>query len=135
MRPLICLPAEEIVQQDSSPVGLFFITEGSVDVVDGGEIVATLRDGDFFGEGSMLENGPRNCASIIAKDYVNLMVLYQADFRQLAAEHPQIAAVIDEIKGEQERQLLNLEGTAIPGDRGGFLRSERAHAGFGARPP
>ncbi|KAG8457175.1 hypothetical protein KFE25_004392 [Diacronema lutheri] len=108
MKPLICLPGEEIVSTGDG-VGLFFITEGTVSVVRHGEYgssdakVGELHDGDFFGERSLLGEGEPTNESIIAQSFVSLMVLYATEFRRLREAHPEIASAMAKLRAEQQR--------------------------------
>ena len=54
-----------IARQGEIGTGLFIVADGAVRVVRDGEIIAHLGPGEFFGELSVLDGGPRN-ASVIA---------------------------------------------------------------------
>lgn len=110
MQPLICLPGEEVIQQDTAGVGLFFITEGSVHVMQNGIVHATLHEGDFFGERSLLRN-TRSNASVVALGYVNLMVLYRREFNTLVHMHPEIALQMTKIQQEHDELVGHIRST------------------------
>ena len=59
---------------------MYFIAAGEVQVILRGGPV-TLKDGDFFGEGGLLERRPRN-ADVISAGYSHLLVLYRKDFNR-----------------------------------------------------
>ena len=53
-------PCSTIVQEGAREDRFSLIIHGDVDVEVGGEVVATLREGDHFGEVAMLYSRPRN---------------------------------------------------------------------------
>ena len=58
---------------------------------DGREVILSiLRDGDFFGEMSLIDDQPRS-AHVIATEDSNLLVLRRDDFRRSIEESPRIA--------------------------------------------
>jgi CRP/FNR family cyclic AMP-dependent transcriptional regulator len=80
-----------IVAQGTTSEQLFVILDGSVRVVRGGRTVARMSAGDFFGEISLLDGGPRT-ASIVADGPVRCLVLLRKEFREILAEMPLVAA-------------------------------------------
>ena len=75
---------------------MYFICRGKVEVLDEqGKVLATLHDGDYFGEISLLLSQPRT-ASIRAANACDLFVLDKADFKRVLDQHPQIAASLRE---------------------------------------
>ena len=89
-------PAELIVRQGEEGAEMFLIADGSVDVeIEGNpQPVASLEEGDFFGEASLLTRSPRN-ASCRARVFTNCLVLTRAHLEELAASHP---SVMDSIR-------------------------------------
>jgi len=87
--------------------GYFFvIVSGSVRIERGGQTVNTLRDGDFLGEISLLDGGPRT-ATAVAESPSKLLVMTYPRFQQLLETAPEVrAAVMDEVG----RRLRSLEG-------------------------
>lgn len=71
-------PGQTIVREGDVGRSLFVIRSGEVEVVkatvDGPVVVATLRDGDHFGEAAVFRNARRN-ASVVARTAVELLVL------------------------------------------------------------
>ncbi len=91
-----------IVNQDDPGDTLYIVISGHVKVSllneDGKEIVLSLmKEGDFFGELSLLDDEPRS-ASIIAIEDAVLFLVTRRQFYQLIASHPVILKkVIKEI--------------------------------------
>jgi CRP-like cAMP-binding protein len=67
----------------------FALVTGTVKVTKNGRRVATLRDGDFFGEIALVTDTPRS-STVTAETPVRLLVLTKRDFQRLLREQPQI---------------------------------------------
>ena len=84
-----------IVKQGDPADGLYLILEGEVRVrlLSGGKetIVATLEAGDFFGELSLFDQGPRS-ADVIANTDSVLFKLPAGEFQKMVAAEPELAA-------------------------------------------
>lgn len=85
----------EIVKQGDPGDSMYFVLEGEVRVrflVAGREtILATLPAGEFFGEISLFDHGPRS-ADVVANTNATLLKISAAAFQKLAAERPDLAA-------------------------------------------
>lgn len=68
----------------------FVIIDGEAVVTRRGRRVATSGRGDFFGEISLLESGPR-MATVTAKTPLRFFVLTGHDFRHLLDRNPKVA--------------------------------------------
>jgi glucose-6-phosphate 1-dehydrogenase len=76
---------------------MYFICRGQVEVIGAdGTIVATLGEGEYFGELSLLSSKPR-AATIRAAVPCNLFVLSKPDFNRVVHDHPQFAATLKEL--------------------------------------
>jgi CRP/FNR family cyclic AMP-dependent transcriptional regulator len=105
----------EWLQVSSVPVGhqlaregafaheFFVIEDGEAAVLQGGEHIATLGPGDFFGEIGLLET-ERRTASVVATTPMDVIVMFQPEFEQLQAEMPTVA---DHIRSEIRSRLDN----------------------------
>ena len=74
------------------------IEEGEADVIRGGEHIATLGPGDFFGEIAVLEKSLRT-ASVVAKTPMRLVTLSHWDLKRVGNAIEQIRATLEERKG------------------------------------
>jgi CRP-like cAMP-binding protein len=84
---------ETIVEADQ-PGGTFFvIVQGEVRVVHGERTIARAGPGEFFGEISLLDGGPRT-ASVIADTPVLAIRLFKASFDKVVREEPGVAGKI-----------------------------------------
>jgi CRP-like cAMP-binding protein len=59
-------------------------------VVQDGDKIATLGPGDFFGEIGLLET-ERRTASVVAASDMQLIVMFQREFKQMEREMPNVA--------------------------------------------
>lgn len=73
-------PNEVIFYQEESGVGMYIIESGTVTVTfePTDQVLAELRDGEFFGEMALLTESPRS-ATARAKTYCTLLFFSQAD--------------------------------------------------------
>src|SRR5258708_5169543 len=99
LRPVVALPSERIIAQGGPPDAMYFIAAGEVQVILRGGPV-TLKDGDFFGEGGLLERRPRN-ADVISTGYSHLMVLFRKDFNELLDRRPEVRAEIEAVAAKR----------------------------------
>jgi CRP/FNR family transcriptional regulator, cyclic AMP receptor protein len=68
----------------------FVIEEGSAEVTKNGERIAELGPGEFFGEIGLLET-ERRTASVVATTPMQLIVMFQREFKQMEREMPGVA--------------------------------------------
>ncbi len=102
-----------VVQEGEAGEALYIIIEGSVKISqfssDGREIVLSLLGpGAFFGEMSLLDQGPRS-ATVMTMEDTSLARIRRADFMRLLSQQPSIAMkVLAEVASRLRRtsQLL-----------------------------
>jgi CRP/FNR family cyclic AMP-dependent transcriptional regulator len=84
---------ETIIEADE-PGGTFFvIVEGEVKVMRGNRVIARAGPGEFFGEISLLDGGPRT-ASVVADSPVIAIRLFKSSFDKLVTQEPKVATKI-----------------------------------------
>ena len=98
LRPLIMTPGDAIIRRGEIGEEMFFINRGKIEVLgpDEHEVVATLSDGDFFGELALLSSRPRN-ATIRAVDYCELYSLGKKTFDRVLEAFPEFRVHISEV--------------------------------------
>jgi len=105
LHPLIVQGGDAIVTQGEEARGMFFVSEGELEV-EVGEHREKLRT-DFFGEIALLEGGVRS-ATIRALTRSRLLVLDQRHFDELLSTDPRIdqavRAIAQERKAADERR-------------------------------
>ena len=98
-------PGKAVVEEGATGLGFHLILEGEAAVTVGGRKRATLRAGDYFGEMSLLDGGPRS-ATVRAETSVRTLGLTSWAFLPLIEEHPTMAR---KLLVEVSKRLRNLE--------------------------
>jgi CRP-like cAMP-binding protein len=93
-----------IVRQGEVGTGFFVIAKGSARVVRDGETIATLGAGDFFGELSVLDGGPR-IAQVIAAEPTVCLGLASWDLEAVIRDEPTVAMAILRTLATRLREL------------------------------
>jgi CRP/FNR family cyclic AMP-dependent transcriptional regulator len=90
--------------------GYFFvIVSGTVRIERGGQVINTMRDGDFLGEIALLDGGPRT-ATAVAETACRLLVMTYQRFQQLLDTAPEVRTAVMEEVGQRLR-LLDTDST------------------------
>lgn len=84
----------QLVGEGASGYSFFILVDGTATVTAGGNEVAQLGPGDFFGEMAILGDGRRQ-ATVTTSSPAKVLVLFGTEFRQLEQDHPQIAEQIE----------------------------------------
>jgi CRP-like cAMP-binding protein len=82
-----------LVGEGAPGYSLFVLQNGSASVTSGGETLATLGPGDFFGEIALLGEGVRT-ATVTASSPVTLVVMFGSDFRVFERDFPGASAAM-----------------------------------------
>ncbi len=80
----------KIVSEGDTGVGFYLIISGGAEVRKGGERLAKLGKGSFFGEMSLLDEAPRS-ADVIATDDTRCLILSPWAMKGLIAAYPEVA--------------------------------------------
>lgn len=84
---------EEIVES-GHPGGTFYvILEGEARVVRGGKAIGRVEPGEFFGEISLLDGGPRS-ATVVAATPVTAIRIFKRSFDRVVTQEPAVASKI-----------------------------------------
>ncbi len=112
---------EVIVKEGERSDGMYVILSGEVEVSKGPQRLAFLKEGDVFGEMSMLAKEPAT-ATVAASKRTSLLRLPRADFDTLILSHPQILVLVSELTEDRRRQTeAVLGGAAAAGEQGLLL--------------
>ena len=100
------MPGDLIVRRGDLGSSMFFISKGSVRIVDSdqGDDLAVLRAGSFFGETSLLREQPRN-ATVVASEYSNIYSLDKKRFDELLNRFPTFKKIIETTSDTREKEL------------------------------
>jgi len=83
----------KVVREGEDGDSLYVLVEGQADVVRGDQTVDRLLPGDFFGEISLLDGGPRT-ATIVADTPITVLAIRRGPFNRMLTQEPEIAAKI-----------------------------------------
>jgi CRP-like cAMP-binding protein len=86
-------PDEVIVNEGDSGVGFHLILSGRARVLAGKKSLANLGPGDFFGELSLIDRGPRT-ATVVAQTKLKTLSLISWEFLPLLDRNPAMARKI-----------------------------------------
>ena len=106
------LPAGEHLFWIGDPGDEFFVVRSGAVLItypdgDGREVtLAGLRPGDFFGEISLLDGGPRS-ATARARDDSTLLCLSREAFYAFITQHPSAAIDIIKVLGKRQRESVD----------------------------
>ena len=81
---------KHLVDEGDFSYELMAIEDGQAEVLRGGEQIAELGPGDFFGEAGLVEKDRRN-ATVVAKTPMKLITLTSWDVRRLEKQIPEAA--------------------------------------------
>jgi CRP-like cAMP-binding protein len=95
-----------VVKEGAAGSVFFVILDGRVKVVRKGRTVARLKNGDFFGEMSLLDDQPR-LASVITEEPSRFLTLSAKEFRAALDREPALAKRILQVIAARLRELEN----------------------------
>jgi CRP-like cAMP-binding protein len=91
---LVSFRERETIVEAGQPGGTFYvILRGAAKVVRSGRTLARLEPGDFFGEISLLDGGPRT-ATVVAETPLAAIRVFKRSFDKVVSEEPTVAAKI-----------------------------------------
>ena len=112
---------DTIISEGDEGDTAFFIVAGSVDVIIGqgaeARSVGTLKEGEVFGEMSLIEPGPRSATVRAATDVECLATSYE-EFIAAIEDHPERAVAFMKTLVRRLRQMNELMEGAGPDGRG-----------------
>jgi len=98
-------PGEKVIVEGKSSDGLYVVLHGSVQVSAKQTEVALLKEGEIFGEMSLLTREPA-AATITSPGNSILLRLAREKFQELVVTHPQILALVSELS-EKRRSAID----------------------------
>jgi CRP-like cAMP-binding protein len=105
-------PGQILVREGERSEGLFVALSGRFEVVKSGGgaavKVATLREGDLFGEMSCLRRQPA-AASVVATRRGIVLRLPRDEFTEVASSHPQVLELVSGLADERQQSLESLQ--------------------------
>lgn len=99
-------PKYLLIKQGSPSDSFYVLMEGKADVEVDGKARPPLKEGDFFGEISMLDRGPAT-ATVVTSTPVKAMVMSHAQFREaIKSSDPLLSTVIAAMADRLRRDSL-----------------------------
>ena len=102
---------EVLIKQGERSDGMYIVLSGEVEVRVGSAQVAALKEGDIFGEMSLLTKAPAT-ATCAAARRTSLLRLPREDFDQIVLSHPQILVLVSDLTDERKKQNAALASRA-----------------------
>ena len=100
-------PAERaIARQGEIGTGFFIVVSGRVRVVRDGAVVAHLGPGEFFGELSILDGGPR-VAQVVTDEPTVCLAIPSWDFERVLREEPGVALAVLKVVAARLREVTS----------------------------
>ncbi|MBJ6762189.1 cyclic nucleotide-binding domain-containing protein [Myxococcaceae bacterium JPH2] len=103
-----------IIRDGAATDGLYVVLSGEVEVHKDGHLLTRLKEGELFGEISLLQKTPAT-ATVKAARHTTLLRLPREDFDQLISSHPQILVLVSELTDERLRRTEALLSTQAAG--------------------
>ena len=98
-------PANHVIaRQGEIGTGFFIVVDGRVKVVRSGATVAHLGPGEFFGELSVLDGGPR-VAQVVAEAPTRCLAIASWDFERVLREEPGVALAVLRVVAARLREV------------------------------
>jgi hypothetical protein len=111
MRPIVVTPGEHVFHSGDPAGNMYFISRGTLQVLDrAGKVLTTLKDGDFFGEMALLE-GRRRMGGVRAVDYCELYELTAASFNNIVEAHPDFKIYMQDVARRRAEAVTSDYGT------------------------
>jgi len=105
LRQVVFGPGETILRQGDPGDSLYIVRGGQVAVQIGVlgafKEVATLGDGEFFGEMSLM-TGEMRAATVVAKTDVECYIVEKESFQEIVQEKPELAGTISDILSRRQ---------------------------------
>jgi glucose-6-phosphate 1-dehydrogenase len=96
LKPVVYQAGDVVIRKGDIAREMYLISRGEVEALDAsGKVVATLGEGDFFGEIALLTSAPRG-ATVRAKSYCDLFMLDKTDFASVLQDRPQFLKSIQD---------------------------------------
>jgi len=100
-------PAERVIaRQGEIGTGFFIVVSGRVRVVRDGTVVAHLGPGEFFGELSILDGGPR-VAQVVTDEPTVCLAIPSWDFERVLREEPGVALAVLKVVAARLREVTS----------------------------
>lgn len=98
---------DNLIRDGEQTDGLYVVLTGEVEVHKQNQLLTRLKEGDLFGEISLLQKTPAT-ATVTASRRTTILRLPREDFDRLIMSYPQILALVSELTDERLRRTEEL---------------------------
>ncbi|NNL47529.1 MAG: cyclic nucleotide-binding domain-containing protein [Acidimicrobiia bacterium] len=121
LQPTVFLPGQSLMRRGEIGRELYFIDQGSVEVLDRNdeEVLAVLTDGDFVGEMALLADQPR-ANTVVALEYCRVYALDRTGLDHVLAGFPDVAAKMHSIAEARRIESTPDDAASPPAERSGL---------------
>jgi CRP-like cAMP-binding protein len=91
---------KQLIREGGAGREFFILLEGSAEVTRNGEMLATRKAGDFFGEVALVCDRPR-VATVTTLEPSVALVVTESNFRKLVKQSPDLALKVMQAVGER----------------------------------
>jgi CRP/FNR family transcriptional regulator, cyclic AMP receptor protein len=84
-------PGKVIAEEGEQGVGFHIVLSGAADVTVAGTYRRTLGPGEYFGEVSLIDGGPRSAGVTVGTDGLETFALASWDFKPILESQPEVA--------------------------------------------
>lgn len=99
-------PGQVLFSAGDTGDALYIVASGEVEILEGDRPLATLGEGEAFGEMALLSGGPRTATVRAAGGEAELLEIDRDDFERLLAGDPVLARAVERLS--HDRALTNL---------------------------
>lgn len=126
-------PGARILTQGDEAYLLYFLHRGDVEVSVHGNVVATLRDGAFFGEMALLDKTSKRNATVKAVSFCDCRVIHRKNFNRLLKLFPAERAFFEAEADRRNAQLQTVKKaeTTLRSEQASGANKERGSKGSG----
>ncbi|MCL4457348.1 MAG: YihY family inner membrane protein [Nitrospirae bacterium] len=89
-----CGSGETVFKEGGKGNDMFYVLSGSVAISRHGQILRMIKQGEYFGEMSMLLNAPRTADAVAAENGTQLISISKNNFENILREEPKIVISI-----------------------------------------
>jgi len=109
LKPQTFAPEGNIVCEDEISEGIYFISRGEAEIIskDGKKSHGILKDGDYFGDLSLIL-GEKRTASVKSLSYCEIFVLTKEDFNRIKKDYPEFKEVLKKMSAERTEKTATL---------------------------
>jgi len=94
-----------MVREGEQSVSLSILIDGKAEVRIGGNVVATLRPYQFFGELAALGIQRRRTADVVAAGHCKCLVAIQPELQRIISSHPLVAShILNEVRNRYQSE-------------------------------